>query len=141
MVGPQVDIALVEAGLGGARDATNVFEPAHLKATILTAVGLEHQAALGEGDAPHDGRTSTPGVLAASRRHQAAVPRFEHREAAEPSRSLGCCAGAGGSLASIAAAKAGIMKAGCPVVLGSQPHPDAKRVLCRRAKELRCRWA
>ena len=33
------------------------------------------------------------------------------------------------------------MKAGRPVVLGSQPHPDAKRVLCRRAKELRCRWA
>ena len=49
MVGPQVDIALVEAGLGGARDATNVFEPAQLKAAILTAVGLEHQAALGEG--------------------------------------------------------------------------------------------
>lgn len=48
MVGPQVDIALVEAGLGGARDATNVFEPAQLKAAILTAVGLEHQAALGE---------------------------------------------------------------------------------------------
>ena len=33
------------------------------------------------------------------------------------------------------------MKAGRPVVLGSQPQPDAKRVLCRRAKELRCRWA
>ena len=32
------------------------------------------------------------------------------------------------------------MKPGRPVVLGSQPHPDAKRVLCRRAKELRCRW-
>lgn len=44
----QVDIALVEAGLGGARDATNVFGPAQLKAAILTAVGLEHQAALGE---------------------------------------------------------------------------------------------
>jgi hypothetical protein len=55
MVGPQVDIALVEAGLGGARDATNVFEPAQLKAAILTAVGLEHQAALGER---HKSRTS-----------------------------------------------------------------------------------
>ena len=74
MVGPQVDIALVEAGLGGARDATNVFEPAQLKAAILTAVGLEHQAALGERDASHDGRPSAPELLAASRRHQAAVP-------------------------------------------------------------------
>lgn len=45
----QVDIAVVEAGLGGARDATNVFEPEQLKAAIVTAVGLEHQAALGAG--------------------------------------------------------------------------------------------
>lgn len=43
-----MDIALVEAGLGGARDATNVFEPEQLKAAIFTAVGLEHQAALGD---------------------------------------------------------------------------------------------
>lgn len=48
MPAPQVDVALVEAGLGGARDATNVFDPPQLKAAILTAVGLEHQAALGE---------------------------------------------------------------------------------------------
>lgn len=45
---PQVDIAVVEAGLGGARDATNVFGGPQLKAAVLTAVGLEHQAALGE---------------------------------------------------------------------------------------------
>lgn len=45
---PQVDIALVEAGLGGSRDATNVFDPPQLKTAILTAVSLEHQAALGE---------------------------------------------------------------------------------------------
>ena len=45
---PQVDIALVEAGLGGARDATNMFSPHNLKLAIITAIGLEHQRALGE---------------------------------------------------------------------------------------------
>ena len=48
----QVDIALVEAGLGGARDATNVFSApgpdlppgAGLRLAIVTAIGLEHQA-------------------------------------------------------------------------------------------------
>jgi hypothetical protein len=69
------------------------------------------------------------------------VPQLGCVKSEEPSRLLCCGAGAGGSLESIAAAKAGIMRAGRPVVLGSQPRPDAKRVLCRRAKELRCRWA
>ena len=45
---PQVDIAVVEAGLGGARDATNMFSPHTLKLAIITAIGLEHQRALGE---------------------------------------------------------------------------------------------
>ena len=45
---PQVDIAVVEAGLGGARDATNMFSPHNLKLAIITAIGLEHQRALGE---------------------------------------------------------------------------------------------
>jgi hypothetical protein len=51
----QVDIAVVEAGLGGARDATNVFpapdrdpDPARprsgLRLAVITAIGLEHQA-------------------------------------------------------------------------------------------------
>lgn len=48
---------------------------------------------------------------------------------------------AGGSLESIATAKAGIMKAGRPVVLGRQPHPKAKQVLCQRAAALDCRCA
>lgn len=45
---PQVDIAIVEAGLGGARDATNMFTPHTLKLAIITAIGLEHQRALGD---------------------------------------------------------------------------------------------
>jgi folylpolyglutamate synthase/dihydropteroate synthase len=44
---PQVDVAIVEAGLGGARDATNVFTSETLKLAIITAIGLEHQKALG----------------------------------------------------------------------------------------------
>ncbi len=37
----------MEAGLGGSRDATNVFSPDNLKLAIITAIGLEHQKALG----------------------------------------------------------------------------------------------
>ncbi|KAF6254308.1 FolC bifunctional protein [Scenedesmus sp. NREL 46B-D3] len=68
----RVDIAVVETGLGGATDATNVFGPQQLQAAVLTAIGLDHVEALG------------------------------------------------GSLRSIASAKAGIMKAGVPVVVGPQ---------------------
>ena len=39
---------MVEAGLGGVRDATNVFGPQQLLLAIITALGLEHQAALGQ---------------------------------------------------------------------------------------------
>ncbi|RZC84897.1 hypothetical protein C5167_047682 [Papaver somniferum] len=42
-----VDIAVVEAGLGGARDATNVFSSSELLASIITTIGEEHLAALG----------------------------------------------------------------------------------------------
>ena len=38
----------MEAGLGGARDATNMFTPRTLKLAIITAIGLEHQRALGD---------------------------------------------------------------------------------------------
>lgn len=70
----QVDVAVVEAGLGAARDATNVFDPGNLLAGVITPVGRDHMAALG------------------------------------------------GSLEAIAAAKAGVMKAGRPVVLAQQPE-------------------
>ncbi|KAF8679358.1 hypothetical protein HU200_046144 [Digitaria exilis] len=42
-----VDIAIVEAGLGGARDATNVIQSTELAASVITTVGREHLAALG----------------------------------------------------------------------------------------------
>jgi dihydrofolate synthase/folylpolyglutamate synthase len=40
----QVDIAIVEVGLGGRLDATNVVEPA---VTVITSIGLDHCAELG----------------------------------------------------------------------------------------------
>ncbi|PSC74504.1 dihydrofolate synthetase [Micractinium conductrix] len=86
----QVDAAVIEVGLGGVRDATNVLPPASLAAAVITAVGHDHAAALG------------------------------------------------GSIKAIAAAKAGIMQAGRPVVLGRQPEAAAQAVLLRRAQELGC---
>lgn len=62
-----VDIAVIEAGLGGARDATNIISSSELAASVITTIGEEHLAALG------------------------------------------------GSLESIAMAKSGIIKHGCPV--------------------------
>ena len=40
-----VDIVLVEAGLGGLYDSTNVFKP---QAVICTSIGLDHQDILGQ---------------------------------------------------------------------------------------------
>ncbi|CAA6661041.1 unnamed protein product [Spirodela intermedia] len=42
-----VDIAVIEAGLGGARDATNVLSSSKLAISVITTVGEEHLAALG----------------------------------------------------------------------------------------------
>ncbi|KAK9866749.1 hypothetical protein WJX84_003192 [Apatococcus fuscideae] len=84
-----VEMGVIETGLGGARDATNVFGD-QLQLAIITAVGTEHSAALG------------------------------------------------GSLESIAEAKAGIMKRHKPVVLAHQPEAEARKVLERKANELHC---
>ncbi|PSS32343.1 Dihydrofolate synthetase [Actinidia chinensis var. chinensis] len=43
----KVDIAVIEAGLGGARDATNIISSSGLAASVITTVGAEHLAALG----------------------------------------------------------------------------------------------
>lgn len=42
-----VDIAVIEAGLGGARDATNIISSADLATSVITSIGEEHMAALG----------------------------------------------------------------------------------------------
>jgi dihydrofolate synthase len=43
----EVDIAIVEVGLGGSRDATNVLRPENLEAAVITHIGEEHLDALG----------------------------------------------------------------------------------------------
>ena len=83
----QVDVAVVEVGLGGRLDATNVcLEPL---VTIITSISREHWQQLGP------------------------------------------------TLADIAREKAGILKTGCPVVVGPLP-PDAEKVVRSRALELQC---
>jgi dihydrofolate synthase len=42
-----VDVAIVECGLGGRLDATNIFEPDELLCSIITKIGLDHQDVLG----------------------------------------------------------------------------------------------
>ncbi|KAG8390375.1 hypothetical protein BUALT_Bualt01G0076900 [Buddleja alternifolia] len=43
----KVHFAVIEAGLGGARDATNVISSSDLAISIITNIGAEHLAALG----------------------------------------------------------------------------------------------
>ena len=82
------DVAIVEVGLGGRFDATNVIpEPA---VSVIMPVSLDHEAYLGD--------------------------RVEL----------------------IAAEKAGIIKAGCPVVVGSQEYETAQDVILATAERLDC---
>jgi dihydrofolate synthase / folylpolyglutamate synthase len=81
----KLDYVVVEVGLGGRLDATNVFESPEI--TVITSIGLDHQDRLGD------------------------------------------------TLAAIAREKAGIIKPGVPVVVGSLP-PEALHVVEQRAQEL-----
>ncbi len=83
----QVDIAVIEVGLGGRLDATNVCDSPLV--TIITSISREHWQNLGP------------------------------------------------TLAHIAREKAGILKPGCPAVVGQLP-PEAKAVVEQRIKELGC---
>ena len=78
-----IDLAIVETGMGGRLDATNVLTP---QVAAITPIHLEHTAWLGD------------------------------------------------TITAIAGEKAGIIKAGIPVVIGRQ-HPDARQVLARVANE------
>lgn len=81
----QVDCAIVEVGLGGRLDATNIIVP---DLTIITSISLDHEEVLGH------------------------------------------------TLEAIAREKAGILKAGIPLILGSVPDP-ARRVILNTAAALR----
>ncbi|MBI1224164.1 MAG: bifunctional folylpolyglutamate synthase/dihydrofolate synthase [Bacteroidetes bacterium] len=82
----QVDIAIIETGLGGRLDSTNVVKPL---VSVITNIGYDHQNMLGE------------------------------------------------TLPLIAAEKAGIIKAGVPVVIG-ETHPETQCVFIEKAKSLGC---
>ena len=82
------DVAIVEVGLGGRFDATNVItKPA---ASLIMPISLDHEAYLGD--------------------------RVEL----------------------IAAEKGGIIKRGCPVIMGAQEHDEARDVLVETADRLDC---
>jgi dihydrofolate synthase/folylpolyglutamate synthase len=83
----QVDVAVVEVGLGGRLDATNVC--AKPLVTIITSISIDHVEKLGP------------------------------------------------TIADIAAEKAGILKLGCPSVIGPLP-PEAQKVVRSRLLELKC---
>ncbi|HIK29651.1 MAG: bifunctional folylpolyglutamate synthase/dihydrofolate synthase [Oscillatoriaceae bacterium SKW80] len=83
----KVDVAVVEVGLGGRLDATNVC--ARPLVSIITSISWEHWQVLGP------------------------------------------------TLAHIAAEKAGILKSGCPAVIGPLP-PEAKAVVDKRIAEVGC---
>ena len=44
----QADCAIIEAGLGGEKDATNITHPGNVSLSIITSLGLEHQDVLGD---------------------------------------------------------------------------------------------
>ncbi|PLZ89122.1 bifunctional folylpolyglutamate synthase/dihydrofolate synthase [Fischerella thermalis] len=83
----KVDVAVVEVGLGGRLDATNVCEQPLI--TVITSISREHWQRLGP------------------------------------------------TVADIAREKAGILKVGCPAVIGPLP-PDAEQVVRSRVLELQC---
>jgi dihydrofolate synthase / folylpolyglutamate synthase len=83
----QVDIAVIEVGLGGRLDATNVCDRPLV--SIITSISREHWQVLGP------------------------------------------------TVGQIAGEKAGILKVGCPAVIGPLP-PEAKDVIARRVVELGC---
>lgn len=73
------DFAIIEVGLGGRADATNIIEaPA---ATVIMPIGLDHEAYLGD------------------------------------------------TIEKIAMEKGGIIKRGVPLIIGAQPHQEARDVL------------
>ena len=87
-LGP-VDVAVVEAGLGGRRDATNVLGA---PVVILTNVGLEHTEVLGYdagGDRSGEARRGRPGslVVAARARVGGGRARRRRRRASRSSRA------------------------------------------------------
>ena len=47
----QVDVAVIEVGLGGRLDATNILPPAHVLLSVITNIGFDHTEYLGHTSA------------------------------------------------------------------------------------------
>lgn len=127
----QVDVAVVETGLGGVRDATNMFSPDTLKLAVITAIGLEHQKALGG---------SLAEIAAAKAGMQPSSRHF-------PQPCLSCLGMHVSQRLAVSVNKcmtcpwnacAGIMKPGRPVVIARQPEQEAIYALQKAAQTLHC---
>ena len=44
----QVDIGVIECGMGGRLDATNILKPAQVLCSVFTKIGMDHEAFLGD---------------------------------------------------------------------------------------------
>ena len=123
----QADFAVVEAGLGGEMDATNITQPSSIALSIITPLGLEHEDVLGDAPptsaAPESGSNPVPLAVAFSTFIKASTAACRWRAG---SLIPGVLAGKG--IRAIAAAKAGIMKEGRPVLLSPQPDAEAQQV-------------
>ncbi|KAJ3123184.1 folylpolyglutamate synthase [Nowakowskiella sp. JEL0407] len=67
-----LDVCIIEVGLGGLYDATNVFRPSTVLACVITSIGLDHVKQLGstiESVATHKAGILKPGISAQSPIH------------------------------------------------------------------------
>ncbi len=99
------DIALIETGLGGRLDATNVIR--HPAATAITPISLDHQAFLGDTIAAIAGekagilKTGSPAIIGPQPADAAAVLEARARQADAPLYRFGRewrCAAQGGGM-------------------------------------------
>ena len=85
-----VDVAIVEAGLGGRGDATNVFPPSAVSLAVVTAIAREHTDVLGDSIASivrekvAVGKPGVPLLIAPQ-----TSPQTED-QIADAARSIGC---------------------------------------------------
>jgi len=78
----EVDLAIIEVGLGGRLDATNIISAEHCLATAITNIGLDHQEYL--GNTLEEIAREKRGIL------KARVPHFEGMlTAAQPNSEAG----------------------------------------------------
>lgn len=99
----KVDVAVIEVGLGGRLDSTNIITP---EVAVITSIGLDHCAMLGDTRAAIAGEKAgifKPGVPAVvGTRDAETAPVFEQRAASlgcplffadAPSSGASCCGG------------------------------------------------